>query len=99
MVRIRVKVNVNIKIKVKVTSGSNISVSYCGERRHAHRRFGIEVSSSSSKRPAMLKTSRLAGEEAGTHNLRHATLNSCSSKDRNFTQNAKFCSTAVVSGN
>ena len=33
-------------VKVKVTARSNIWVSYCGGRRHPHRRLGVEVSSS-----------------------------------------------------
>ena len=41
----------------------------------------------SSKRPAVLNTRSLAEEDAGTHRIRHATLNSCGSKARLSFQN------------
>jgi len=49
---------VMVRAKVKVASVSNISVSYCGRWRHAHRHFGVEVSSC-----YIFKLCRVSGSE------------------------------------
>ena len=41
----RLEVSITFEVKVKGVSRSNIWVSYCGGRRHLHRRFVVEVSS------------------------------------------------------
>jgi len=48
------------RVKIKVTARSNIWASYCSRRRHTHRRFGVEVSWSTSARERLLPMNRLS---------------------------------------